>query len=159
MKKVLILITICSLGLTACKPLSKEAYLEEYSEFMSEVAENYKQYTPDDWEKQTEKFTKFSEEWYDSYENEFTFSEKLKLGEYKVKWYLYQGLNEAKTSLDSFDVEQFKEEAQYYINNNMMQDLKDLYDSAVELGEEFGVAATEIIEDLEAEAKKGETGL
>ena len=151
MRKSLVPILFFCLGLMACKPLSKEAYLEKYSEFISEVSANYKQYTSDDWAKQSEKFVKFSENWYVLYENELTSSEKLKIAEYEVRWRFCQGLYEMKTAIDSFDVEQFKEDASYYINNNMMHDLKDLYDSAVDLGEECGDAATEILEDLHRE--------
>lgn len=151
MKKCLVPILFFCLGFMACKPLSKEAYLERYSEFISEVSANYKRYTSDEWAKQSEKFVKFSEDWYVLYENELTSSEKLKIAEYEVRWRFCQGLYEMKTAIDSFDVEQFKEDASYYINNNMIRDLKDLYDSAVDLGEECGDAATEILEDLQRE--------
>lgn len=151
MKRILILFMACCLVFIACTPVSKEDYLSKFSEFIHDVSIEYSQYTAEDWSRQNKKFTKFSDEWYSLYEKELSFSEKLKILNLSFKWYFYQGLGEVESTLDSLDVDQFKEEVKYYIDNNMMQDLTDLCDSAVELGEELRNEGIESIDGIEIE--------
>ena len=67
----LLYISLIAIIATSCStPLNKESYLKKFDAFVSEVSENCKTYSDKDWEKKTEKYEKFSGEWYEKFKND-----------------------------------------------------------------------------------------
>ena len=81
--------------LTSCAPMSKEAYLDDFSDFIKEVAENHESYSAKDWRKASEKYEKFTGDWYDKFEEELSFSEKAKVKAFQAKWLYYSEMEDA----------------------------------------------------------------
>ncbi|MCX4328692.1 MAG: hypothetical protein OSJ45_15645 [Lachnospiraceae bacterium] len=73
--------------------MSKDSYMEKYSDFVEEVAQNASDYTEKDWEKKDGNYQKYSDKWYKKFHNEFTASDKLLLTAYKVKYSYYRELS------------------------------------------------------------------
>lgn len=146
---------IISVSFFSCAPLTKESYLERYDEFIDEIKEEYETYTEEDWLDKDEKLEKFSGEWYDKFEEELTLKEELKITGLKAKYGYYRMLKTVKeTYHDIADplmstTKEMKEKAQYYIENDMQDDLNELYKQAEEMGEETVKALEEICSDLE----------
>ncbi|MDR1631674.1 MAG: hypothetical protein LBR97_02145 [Dysgonamonadaceae bacterium] len=138
--------------LSACSPMSKEAYLERFDEFVSEVSDNYKTYDSKAWAKQSEKYNKFLDEWYSKFKDEFTLKDEISIKANQAKWYYYRNLDDAtstvKQLLDAVDIKGMKQKVQYYIDNNMLDDLQKFYNDAQKAGKDAQVAAEEILNEL-----------
>ena len=105
--KVLFALTL--LAFAACAPMSKESYMDHYSEFMKDVDLNASNYTEKDWAKRDKMYQKYSDEWYRKYQAEFTTSDKIVLTGYKIKYSYYRGRNKfgswAIDAINSIDLE------------------------------------------------------
>jgi hypothetical protein len=138
--------------MAACAPMTKESYLEKYDNFVTEVLENYKSYTDEDWRKMAEKHEQFSGQWYSKFEKELTLKDEIAIKTNQAKWYYYSNLNAAtstaKQLFESLDVKGIKEQVQYYIDNNMQSDLQKLYSDAQKAGKDTQEAVMEILEEL-----------
>ena len=88
----LFILLITLFMVTSCAPSSKEEYLERYKKFMDEVTENYKTYSPEQWEMANEKFARFNNQWYLKFRPNLTWTEKATIAGYQLK---YQGLRVA----------------------------------------------------------------
>ena len=71
-------------------PNSKESYLEEYKEFIEKVSDENDSYSEDDWAETDETFEKYNEEWYNKFEPELSFSEKLTITKYNAEYKIYR---------------------------------------------------------------------
>lgn len=71
-------------------PFTKESYLEKYEAFMDKVAEERDTYSDDDWKDADEKYEQFNEEWYDKFESELSWKEKLTLTKYSTQYNFYR---------------------------------------------------------------------
>jgi hypothetical protein len=146
------LVAAAILLMSACAPMSKESYLEKFDDFITDVSENYKSYDEKDWEKVTEKYEKFSGEWYDKFSDQFTLKDQIKIKANQAKWLYYSNLNgvtsTVKQLFESLDVKGMKKQVQYYIDNNMQSDLQKFYEDATKAGKDAQEAVTEILEEL-----------
>ncbi|MDR1527822.1 MAG: hypothetical protein LBS46_09195 [Dysgonamonadaceae bacterium] len=155
-KSIKVLATcVVVLCLAACAPMSKESYLEKYNAFVSEVSDNYKTYDDETWEKQTEKYRKFSDEWYNKFEDKFTLKEQIAIKANQVKWHYYRNLDEAivtvRQLLDTLDEDEIKKQVQYYLDNNMHSDLQKFYEEVQKAGKDAQEAISEILKELDVE--------
>jgi len=144
--------------LSSCAPMSKESYLKKYNNFISEISDNYKSYSDKMWEKQTKKYEKFTGKWYEKFKGDFTLLEKAKIKVNETKFHYYKTLSRSSATIkewfDALNVNEIKEKAQYYINNNMEDDLKQLYDEARKAGSTAEKTITEILNDLQVNIEK-----
>ena len=143
---------VMMLGFMACAPMSKKSYLEKYDDFISEISDNYQTYDDKTWKKQAEKYENFSGKWYDKFEDEFTLKDQISIRANQAKWYYYRNLKSAtstvKQLLDALDIKGIKKQIQYYIDNNMQNDLQKLYEDAQKAGKDAQKAVAEILEEL-----------
>ena len=127
----------------SCAPTSKEKYMDRYVSFLDEVSQEYKDYTPKDWEEMDEKFDKLNGEWYQKYAQELSFKDELKLQGYKMKYAYYRALAEGKSVVDGFveniDVEQMK------------KDVEDAAKEVNEVAKETYNAAEEFVNSIDME--------
>lgn len=141
--------------LTGCAPWSKQSYVEKYERFMKEVAENAGDYSEEEWNDREAEFEKYAGEWYDRFESEFSTREKVVLAGYKVKFIYYRSLHEAKGAAEglweTLNVEELKDRVQYYIENDMEDDLDELYDKAARAGEQAEETVRKICEELDVD--------
>lgn len=137
----------------SCAPQSKESYLEDYGKFMNDVAEEKKHFTDKQWAELDEKHEKFTGEWYDKFEEDFTFQDLIVLKKNEFQ-YNFTKINK-KSSLflnvfQSKDAELLKERIKYYKENDMNDDLELLKKQA----DEMGVSATIMLEKVLVELNK-----
>ena len=140
------------LGVSCSTPASKEKYLKKFDAFVSEVVENHDSYTDEEWEKMTEKYEKFSGEWYDKFKDDFTTKEKISVRAIQAKFNYYlildQSVSGVKQMFDSFSVKELNEQVQYYINNNMQDDLQKFYKDVQKAGKDTEEVLLEILKEL-----------
>jgi 16S rRNA C967 or C1407 C5-methylase (RsmB/RsmF family) len=150
---VTFLATVTTLGFTSCKPMTKESYLRQYDDFITEVSKNHRQYDEKDWKKMTREYEKFSGEWFKKFENDLTIKDEIAIKAKQAKWYYYRYLNETtstvKQLLEALDIKGMKKQIQYYIDNNMQDDLQKFYKEAQKMGEDAQKAISEILEELD----------
>ena len=88
--KIIVVIVVCSITLfltnTQIKKVGKNAYINNFEEFVEKVKVNHKEYSEDDWIKIDKEYQKFEEEDRIKYEKFFTKEDKTRVntlnGEY-----------------------------------------------------------------------------
>lgn len=132
---------------SSCSPMSKESYIAEYKEFITEIKENSKTYDDAAWAEADERFQMYSEEYYAKFENDLTMKEELTLASYALQYGTLR-TTQAMRDLAGFifdeedglltflrdeysdDVEAFMsdlvDEFTYYKENQMEEDLEKL---------------------------------
>jgi hypothetical protein len=70
--------------------MSKESYIDRYEAFIEEVSNERDSYTDDDWKDADEKYEKYNKEWYDKFESELSWKEKLKITKYSTQYNIYR---------------------------------------------------------------------
>ena len=88
--KIIVVIVVCSITLfltnTQIKKVGKNAYINNFEEFVEKVKVNHKEYSADDWIKIDKEYQKFEEEDRVKYEKFFTKEDKTRVntldGEY-----------------------------------------------------------------------------
>lgn len=88
--KIIVVIVVCSITLfltnTQIKKVGKNAYINNFEEFVKKVKVNHKEYSADDWIKIDKEYQKFEEEDRVKYEKFFTKEDKTRVntldGEY-----------------------------------------------------------------------------
>ncbi|MBL4746255.1 MAG: hypothetical protein JKY08_07780 [Flavobacteriaceae bacterium] len=141
--------------LISCSPQSKESYIEEYQKFILNVRNDCGNYSEEDWLKTNKKFIKFSEDWYENFENEFIWSEILILSKYEVEYNLLKFKNEFSAITEIFKKENFKnlkEQIKYYSENNMGEDIEFLKKQADSIGE----SAVKMLDDILSKKEKAD---
>jgi len=134
-------------------PMSKESYLKKFNAFITEVSENHKTYSEKDWERQTKKYQKFSGEWYEKFKSDFTFREEVVIRGNRTKWQYYLRLNQASAfvrgTIDRLSIREMKDQVEFFINNNMKDDLLKFYEDAQKAGKDAQNAVNDIFKELQ----------
>ena len=119
---------IFTLVLASCKPeLTKQSYLNQYNQFITEV--NEKRNNPNfNWGKYDTQFERLSQTLYDRFENELTFSEKVTCRRNELTYLLIRSQNEMSVLKGVFidELKKAHEQLENYIENNMYDDLNFL---------------------------------
>ena len=137
----------------SCSPMNKESYIKKFDTFVSDVSNNYKNYSEKDWEKKTQKFDKFSGKWYDKFKNDLTWQEKLKVTGFQTKFHFYKALSKTSSlfdeTLNMMNTTDVKSTVQNFINNGQIPELKQLYEQYLEIGKESEKFIKEILNELQ----------
>ena len=153
MKRLIAILMVVTTVVGCSVPLSKESYLKNFDDFVSDVADNHKAYSEKDWQRKSEKFEKFSGVWYEKFLDDFTLQEKLKITTNKAKYHYYSKLAQASSMFnemfDALNVGEIKSNVQNLINTGMESELKQLYQEA----QKAGKAAEEIVKEIFNELK------
>ena len=133
----LLSLIILIVGVYSCTPPinSKETYLKEYKTFVDEVKANKDNYSEEDWKKKDEEFKRFSEELYQKFDDELSFSEQIKVGKFALVYGSTKGVNSLSRALNSGEIEDAVEEITNIFDDelvdgldNVIQDLKKAWD-------------------------------
>ena len=126
MKKMICAMALAFL-LVACAPSTKEDYLEQFKEFVTEVGENSSEYSDGQWEsKQAE---------YDKFEKELTMEEQMTVGTYIASFNYYKGVSKAGKAFEKLG-EQFEETIDN-LGKEAEEGINELGKKIEELGEEL----------------------
>ena len=74
--------------------------MEQYRDFIDEVADNYQSYSETQWRKAQEKFKNFSEIWYEKFKDEFSTKEQVLIVGYSAKFNYYYAKSQSQNVLD-----------------------------------------------------------
>jgi hypothetical protein len=118
---------------------------------MNDVSTNRINYNDQDWKDADDKFKKFDVEWFKKFQNDLSFSEKATIYKYNLQYVVYRN---SKEPIDFFNkylkngFEDLKEKMQYYKDNQMNEDLKNLEKIAREAGDSASILFDKAINDL-----------
>lgn len=71
---------------SSCSFYSKSDYLEDFSSFITDIEENHRSYTEEDWLYMDQEYEDFIGENYEKFSDEFTKSEKKQVEDFKTKY-------------------------------------------------------------------------
>jgi len=151
------LLTAIMLIVVSCAPQTKEAYLEQYKEFIAEVSREFETYTIEDWDKSLEQYERFSSEWFRKFKDEFTWQEQLLVGKYEIQYNLMRVKNGSANFFENSLEDNFlqlKEQVAYYYENEMEEDIEFLVEQAKEIGDSAISVMKEILDELEIEMEE-----
>ena len=148
---ILTLLYSCTLLMT------KESYMEDYKQFISEVSAESSEYDLSDWKNSDEKFDNFQNEWHDKFIKEFTFNDKVLLTKYNAQYRIHKYKGSFSESIKGIlgNYKEIEKEVSYYVENNMEDDLNFLIENANEIGKTATDMLSEILIDLDVEYKAG----
>lgn len=153
MKKLnLILIAIIIL-FVGCSPQSKETYLDDYQDFMTEIKKNHKSFSEKDWRKYDEEFNKYSKEWFANFKDDLTWKERIVVEKYTYEYKLYSVKRFVNTLLNNKDVNEIKQQIKRYKEEGAEKDLEFLLKQAQQAGEETEKVIKDIFEELEIDVR------
>ncbi len=138
--------------LVACNPATKEAYLSDFEKFVERVDKYHEDYNKKDWQWADSRFQKYSEEWYEKFENQLTDKEEVKIFELKLKYTAFKNKNSLEKiyrKLIKKDVDEAKEKIDDYIEKDLDEDVEKLIDGATEIGDSAVRVLEEAIEKIE----------
>ena len=154
MKRLNLVWLVLILTLVSCEPQSKEAYLEKYKAFISNVSLEYETYAEADWERSLEMYERLSGDWYRKYKDDFTWKEQLLVGKYEIQYNMMRVKESSVNFFDTFmknDFEKLKGQVLHYYENDMNEDIEFLVQQATEIGDSAIVIMQKIMEELEIE--------
>lgn len=143
----------------SCSPQSKESYLENYKEFMSNISDENNEYTEEDWIEMDGEYEKYSVELYEQYQDDLTLQEQILLTKYTIQYKLARFKEDSSVLMDLFnekDYHKLKEQIKYYSDNDMDEDIKTLVKEADEIGMEASKALDDILKELKINNEKNE---
>lgn len=152
--KLLIFPTVILIVLNSCStaPKTKEVYLSDYASFIDQIQEEYQVYTVEDWETIDKKCKMFNGQWHDLFDQEFTFSDELRILKFQSQYNFLKSSSELSNYIDvklKDQVEKFRMQIIYYVENNLEKDLEKLRQTAYEISESFGESLTMMIEEVQ----------
>ncbi len=128
-KLVILLCTILFFAACNRAPQTKEAYLEEYGQFMEELEESYAEFDAKDWEKQDAAYELYATEYYEQFSDEMTIGERLRVKGYSIAY------NALKQKDDWEALGDFIEELGNKGEKAINQFLEDVGDDTEEVGD------------------------
>lgn len=143
--------------ITCSSPMSKDSYLEKFTEFISEVKIENSNYNKKDWKEKDKKYTKFTDEWYNKFKDELTWKEQIAIKKYCFQYQLIKTKGIAGNYFDNYlksDYKNLKKQVQYYVENDMQDDIDLIIKQAEEAGESATEALKDILEEVENELNK-----
>jgi hypothetical protein len=143
----------------SCSPQSKESYLENYKEFISDIGNENNEYTEEELIEMDEEYEKYSVELYEQFQEDLTLQEKILLAKYSVQYNLFKLKEDSSVLMDLFnekDYHKLKEQIKYYSDNEMDDDIKTLVKQADEIGIEASKALEDILKELKIDNEKNE---
>lgn len=152
MKKNLVLFALAAM-LFSCAPATKEAYLEDYKNFMKELSEESSSYDDSEWKSATRKYKKYSGEWYDLFNDELSVKEKVVVTGYKAKFKYLYAVGKTKNAINDVvgndDDKNVGDEIEEYIEKDLEDDIEKLGEEVKELGEELINEVKDLSEELD----------
>ena len=138
LQKGFILILISFFIISCSSPQSKESYMKDFGNFMTEVNADSEK----DWDKLDEKYDKFSGDWYNKFKDDFTIKDHLIIKKYQLQYNFKKVNVNSKEIFNTYD--QLKEQVKFYYENGMRDDLNNLLEQAKSVGN----SAVETIEQV-----------
>ncbi|MCG6191206.1 DUF6565 domain-containing protein [Maribellus maritimus] len=129
------------------KPADKEAYLQNFRDFVERVKKYHDDYRKADWEWADKRFAQYSDKWYNDFKEELTTNEKIEVLTLKLE---YQNLKEPSVISDLLkglkreDIDEIKDKIDEYIEKDFDEDVEQVMDGLMEIGD----SAVKVVEDI-----------
>jgi hypothetical protein len=145
-------LVICSLT-TCVIPTTKETYLKNFERFISDVEKNGEKFSISDWRWANRRFSKYSGEWYENFQNDLKVEEKMQVAGLKTRYMIAKGNSKLGQYMNKElgkDLERMKEDVQKYMKEDFKKDIREISKGAREIGD----SAKKVIEEMKKEVKK-----
>jgi hypothetical protein len=141
-------------SLTTCViPTTKETYLKNFDRFISDVEKNGKKFSISDWTWANRRFSKYSGEWYDNFQNDLKMEEKMQVAGLKTRYMIAKGSSKLGQYMNKElgkDLDRMKEDVQKYMKEDFKKDIREISKGAREIGD----SAKKVIEEVKKEVRK-----
>jgi hypothetical protein len=145
-------LVICSLT-TCVIPTTKESYLKNFERFIIDVEKNGEKFSISDWGWANKRFSKYSGEWYENFQDDLKMEEKIQVTGLKTRYLVAKGnskLGQFFNREPGKDLERMKEDVQKYMKEELPEDIREISKGAREIGD----SALKVMEDVKKEVKK-----
>jgi hypothetical protein len=145
-------LVICSLT-TCVIPTTKETYLKNFERFISDVEKNGEKFSISDWRWANRRFSKYSGEWYENFQNDLKMEEKMQVAGLKTRYMIAKGNSKLGQFMNKElgkDLERMKKDVQEYMKEDFRKDIREISKGAREIGD----SAKKVIEEMKKEVKK-----
>jgi uncharacterized protein YxeA len=85
----------------SCTFYSKEDYLKDFASFVTEIEQNYKTYSDEDWSVKDQEYEEYTGESYNKFKAELTGDEKKQVGKLKAKYNTVKVKHKAEKIIDN----------------------------------------------------------
>jgi hypothetical protein len=142
------------LSLTTCViPTTKETYLKNFERFVKDVEKNGEKFTFSDWRWANQRFSKYSGEWYENFQDDLKMEEKIQVTGLKTRYIVAKGNSNFGRFMNKEmgkDLEKLKDGVQEYMEKDFPKDIQEISRGAREIGD----SAKKVIEEVKKEVQK-----
>ena len=141
----------------ACSPFTKEAYLDRYREFMSEVSSDYRTFDENDWAEADKEFDRLNNEWFNKFKDDLTNREKITISAHKIRYNTLKRAQSAGGYIEGLlreDVSRMREQLEQWVENNMQDELDIFLEEAKRIGREAYEEALRMVERVRTEEEE-----
>ncbi|WP_321299259.1 DUF6565 domain-containing protein [Marinifilum fragile] len=125
---------------------------------MLDIKAKHEYFSENDWVKVDDKFSKFNGEWKLKFENKFSIKDRIIISKYQVTYNYYRLKIDSIDFLESFQKDDLynylKVKIQFYIDNDMSEDLIAITKQAENMGGEVVLTVKQIFEELNVDLEK-----
>jgi hypothetical protein len=139
--------------------MTKESYLKKFQLFINEVRDNKSNYSEKDWQEADKKYNDYANILYEKFKKELFMEDELVITKCKASYNLYRYSEKSKDVFsDIFGAamqvtknakDTLKEKVEYYIENDMDDDLHFLIDQSKKAGGKIADAMNEVLGELD----------
>lgn len=144
------------LMLTACaEPRSKEAYMNDFRTFVSNVEQQPNKDAPDYWQNADLTYEKYAGQWYAKFRDQLTWRDELAIAQLQVRYNVIRSAHMAKKLTQDTRLEyiQLRQQLQTYMENDMQADIDRLIETVRASGamveSEINALLEEVSKDVE----------
>ncbi len=159
MKKFFIILSIAIVSFTmmSCAPQSKEAYFSNLEKIITEVTAEKSEFSADDWDALDDEIEKYTSEYYDKFEAEFTVEEKAQIVKLLSKYAYHRSVFELKNMYNTakeYDIQKDFEDLKDYMENDLKDDAEEAGEAVEELIDDLGDSFDEFLDKLQKDILK-----
>jgi len=146
------LLVICSFT-TCVIPTTKETYLKNFERFVKDVEKNGEKFTISDWRWANRRFSRYSGEWYENFQDDLKMEEKVQVTGLKTRYMIAKGNSKLGRFMNKEmgkDLERLKDDVREYMKKDFSKDIREISKGAREIGD----SAKKVIEEVKKEVKK-----
>jgi len=149
----ILLIILLSMCFISCEPTSKADYMKEFESFIDNL-ESQKENPKDiDWEATEKQYQLYADTYYKKFKEELKLGDEINIASLKVRYHLVKNSGDIDNTFDTLSksAAEIKDKIQFYLDNNLEDDLNRLKETATKLGDSISSKVQEIIEEIEAQ--------
>lgn len=128
-------------------PENKETYLSNFERFVKDVEKNGPEFKESDWRYANKRFSRYSVEWYEKFEDDLKMNEKIRVSVLKTRYLVAKANSPAGRNVGDHlgkELDKMGKEVREYLENDFDEDLGEITKGAREIGD----SAVKVMEEV-----------